>query len=171
MGAHEQILTTLQRLFTKAGYRTERKHVPHSRGLKKKADLWIKDFQLEGIRNVIIDLTLRPEFHGSCANLTNNGEPSHPDVNGNRVVLAPAEKMTDPQNPIGRTRTFGARLPLSQRDEDRLRRSRVLVGFKVLGLHDGRAKLAQYGWSVDFNPCTLIEHDAKDGYVNASACC
>jgi hypothetical protein len=48
MAAHEHILTTLQRLFTKAGYRTERKHVPHSRGLKKKADLWIKDFQLEG---------------------------------------------------------------------------------------------------------------------------
>ena len=32
-GAHEHILTALQRLFTKAGYRTDRKHVPHSRGL------------------------------------------------------------------------------------------------------------------------------------------
>jgi len=82
MGAHrEHILTALQRLFTKAGYRTERKHVPHSRGLKK-ADLWIKDLQLGGIRNVIIDVTLRHEFHGSCANLIINGEPSHPDANG-----------------------------------------------------------------------------------------
>jgi hypothetical protein len=26
-------------------------------------------------------VTLRHEFHGSCANLINNGGPSHPDVN------------------------------------------------------------------------------------------
>jgi len=77
----EHILTALQRFFNKAGYRTERKHVPQSHGLKK-ADLWIKDFQLEGIRNVIIDVSLRHEFHGSCTNLINKGEPSNPDANG-----------------------------------------------------------------------------------------
>jgi hypothetical protein len=38
--------------------------VPHSRGLKK-ADLVIKDFRLAGVRNVIIDVTLRHEFHVS----------------------------------------------------------------------------------------------------------
>jgi hypothetical protein len=54
--------------------------VPHSCGLKK-ADLWIKDFQLECIRDVIIDVTLRHESHGSCANLIHNGEPLHPDAN------------------------------------------------------------------------------------------
>ena len=43
----------MQQLFNKAGYATDRKHVPHSRGMKK-ADLHIKDFGLEGIRNVII---------------------------------------------------------------------------------------------------------------------
>ena len=62
-GAHEHILTAVQQLFNQAGYATDRKHVPHSRGMKK-ADLHIKDFQLEGIRNVIIDMTLRSEFHG-----------------------------------------------------------------------------------------------------------
>jgi hypothetical protein len=46
-GAHEHILTAPQRLLIKAGYRTDRMHVPHSRGLKK-ADLLIKDFQLQG---------------------------------------------------------------------------------------------------------------------------
>jgi hypothetical protein len=80
-GAHEHILTALQRLFTKAGYRTDRKHVPHSRGLKK-ADLLIKDFQLQGVRDVIVDVTCRHEFRGSCANQERNGEPSHLDVNG-----------------------------------------------------------------------------------------
>ena len=76
-GAHEHILTALQRLFTKAGYRTpDRKHVPHSRGLKK-ADLLIKDFQLQGVRDVIVDVTCRHEFRGSCANQERNGEPSH----------------------------------------------------------------------------------------------
>jgi hypothetical protein len=66
-GAHEHILTALQRLPTKAGYRTDRKHVPHSRGLKK-ADLLIKDFQLQGVRDVTVEVTCRHEFHGSCAN-------------------------------------------------------------------------------------------------------
>ena len=80
-GAHEHILTALQRLFTKAGYRTDRKHVPHSRGLKK-ADLLIKDFQLQGVRDVIVDVTCRHEFRGSCANQERNGEPSQLDVNG-----------------------------------------------------------------------------------------
>jgi len=51
-GAHEHILTAVQRLFNQAGFATERKNVPHSRGMKK-ADLHIKDFGLEGIRNVI----------------------------------------------------------------------------------------------------------------------
>jgi hypothetical protein len=55
--------------------------VPHSRGLKK-ADLLIKDFQLQGVRDVIIGLTCRHEFDGSCANHERNGEPSHLDVNG-----------------------------------------------------------------------------------------
>jgi hypothetical protein len=80
-GAHEHILTALQRLFTKAGYRTDRKHVPRSRGLKK-ADLLIKDFQLQGVRDVIVDVTCRHEFRGSCANQERNVEPSHLDVNG-----------------------------------------------------------------------------------------
>ena len=51
-GAHEHILTAVQWLFNEAGFATERKNVTHSRGMKK-ADLHIKDFGLEGIRNVI----------------------------------------------------------------------------------------------------------------------
>ena len=51
-GAHEHILTAVQRLFNQAGYATERKNVPNSRGMKK-ADLHVKDFRLEGIRDVI----------------------------------------------------------------------------------------------------------------------
>ena len=75
-GAHELILTSLQKMFTKAGFKTDRKQVPHSSGLKK-ADLWIKDFTLEGICDVIIDVTLRHEFHGSSAHLDRNGELTH----------------------------------------------------------------------------------------------
>ncbi len=63
-GAHEHILTAVQRLFTTAGYKTDRKHVPHSRGLKK-ADLVVKDFSLAGIRDLIIDVSLRHEFRGA----------------------------------------------------------------------------------------------------------
>ena len=42
----------------------------------------IKDFQLQGVRDVIVDVTYRHDFHGSCANQQRNGEPSHLDVNG-----------------------------------------------------------------------------------------
>jgi hypothetical protein len=80
-GAHEHILTAVQRLFNQAGYTTERKNVPHSRGMKK-ADLHVKDFRLEGIQDVIIDVTLRDEFHGSCIDPAHNGEASYADPNG-----------------------------------------------------------------------------------------
>ena len=38
----------------------------------KKADLHVKDFRLEGIRDVIIEVTLRGEFHGSCIDPARN---------------------------------------------------------------------------------------------------
>jgi hypothetical protein len=80
-GAHEHILTAVQGLFTMAGYKTDRKHVPHSRGLKK-ADLVVKDFRLACIRDLIIDVSLRHEFHGACADPLRNREASHADANG-----------------------------------------------------------------------------------------
>jgi hypothetical protein len=42
----------------------------------------VKDFQLAGIRDLIIDVSLRHEFHGSCQNHMRNGEASHADANG-----------------------------------------------------------------------------------------
>ena len=77
MGAHEHILTAVQRLFTMEGYKTDRKHVPHSRGLRK-ADLMVKDFQLAGIRDLIIDVSMRHEFHGSCQNTCATGKHHTP---------------------------------------------------------------------------------------------
>ena len=63
----------MQLLFTTTGYKTDCKHVPHSSGLKK-TDLVVKDFRLAGIRDLIIDVSLRHEFHGACANPARNGE-------------------------------------------------------------------------------------------------
>ena len=82
--AHEHILSAVQKCFQQAGYVTDSKHVPTSRG-RKKADLWVKDFQLAGVRDVVIDTTLRHEFHGNVqaqANLGRNGEPSHQAIDG-----------------------------------------------------------------------------------------
>jgi hypothetical protein len=47
----------------------------------RKADLQVKDFRMEGIRDVI-DVTLRGEFHGSCNDPARNGEASYADPNG-----------------------------------------------------------------------------------------
>jgi hypothetical protein len=93
-----------QRLFTKAGYRTDRKHVPHSRGLKK-ADLLIKDFQLEGVWDVIVEVTCRHKFRGSCANQERNGEPSHFDVNG-ALDAAVKEKLDHYQHDYNKRNFF-----------------------------------------------------------------
>ena len=56
---------------------------------------------------VIIDVTLRHEFHGSCANLQRNGEPSHPDVNG-------ALDAIKPPNAQGKARKLPTRVQLAQ---------------------------------------------------------
>ena len=37
---------------------------------------------MAGIRDLIIDVSLRHEFHGSCHNHMRNGEASHADANG-----------------------------------------------------------------------------------------
>ena len=42
----------------------------------------VKDFQLAGIQDLIIDVSLRHEFYGSCLNHMRNGEASHADANG-----------------------------------------------------------------------------------------
>ncbi len=85
-GAHEHILTAVQQLFTQAGYAADRKNVPHSRG-KKKADLHVKDFRLEGSVTSIIDVTLRGEFHGSCSDPARNGEAPYVDDDRPFIVL------------------------------------------------------------------------------------
>ena len=82
----------MQLLFNQAGYATERKNVPQSRGIKK-ADLHVKDFRLEGIRDVIIDVTLRSEFHGSCIDSPRNGVASYADPNG--VIDAAVKAKVD----------------------------------------------------------------------------
>jgi hypothetical protein len=42
----------------------------------------VKDFRLAGIRDLIIDVSLRHEIHSDCANPVRNGEASHADSNG-----------------------------------------------------------------------------------------
>ena len=62
----------------------------------KKADLFALDFLLERVRNVIRGVTLRHEFHGSCATLQRNRQPSHLDVNG--ALDAVREKLDNYQH-------------------------------------------------------------------------
>jgi hypothetical protein len=52
---------------------------------------------LQGVRDVIVDVTCRHEFRGSCANQERNGEPSHLDVNG-AVDAAVKEKLDHDQH-------------------------------------------------------------------------
>jgi len=78
--------------------------VPHSSGLKK-ADLLIKDFQLQGVRDVIVDVPCQHEFRGSCANQERNGESSHLDVNG-ALDAAVKEKLDHYQHDYNKCNFF-----------------------------------------------------------------
>jgi hypothetical protein len=42
----------------------------------------VKDFRLACIRDLIINVSLRHEFHDACADPARNGEASHADANG-----------------------------------------------------------------------------------------
>jgi hypothetical protein len=97
----------VQRLFNQVGYATERKNVTHSRGMKK-ADLHVKDFQLESIQDVI-DVTLRSEFHGSCIDPARNGEASYADPNG--VIDAASKRSLTTTNTITASATSSSFRP------------------------------------------------------------
>ena len=75
----------------------------------KKADLHVKDFRLEGIRDVIIDVTLRGEFHGSCIDPARNGEASYADPNG--VIDAASKRSLTTTNTITASATSSSCQP------------------------------------------------------------
>jgi hypothetical protein len=56
--ARTHSLIALQTLFHQPGYVTDSKNVPHSRG-EEKADHWVKNFQLAGVRHVHVTLVGR----------------------------------------------------------------------------------------------------------------
>jgi len=74
--------------------RNKTDRMPHSRGLKK-ADLVVKDFWLAGVRDVIIDVSLSNEFHGSCADPMRNGKASHADSDINGALDAAVKVKLD----------------------------------------------------------------------------
>jgi hypothetical protein len=57
----------------------------------------IKDFRLAGVRNVILDVSWRHGFHGSCADPQRNGEASNADVTG-ALDAAVNEKLDNYQH-------------------------------------------------------------------------
>jgi hypothetical protein len=73
----------------------------------ERADLLI-NFQLAGVRHIIIDVTLRHEFHGSCANFQRNGEPSRPDVNALDTVTKEGSTTTTTTTTTTMSPTFSS---------------------------------------------------------------
>ena len=64
--AHEHLLAAVEAIVQASGYRTARgRHVSSSRG-QKRGDLEIKNLNVAGTANLIIDTCIVHDFHGSC---------------------------------------------------------------------------------------------------------
>ena len=63
---YEHILSALDTMCRRSGYTTRRKNVTPSRG-SKKGDLEIRDINLGGKRDLVIDVALVHDFSGNCS--------------------------------------------------------------------------------------------------------
>ena len=80
-----ELALALQAMALRSGGRARACGAPTRRTRGSRRRRRVKDFQLAGVRDVVIDTTLRHEFHGNVmaqANLGHNGEPSHQAVDG-----------------------------------------------------------------------------------------
>jgi hypothetical protein len=76
--AHELVLSGLADIAHAAGYITNRgKRVPTSRG-QKRGVLEIKRLQVAGTLDLVIDVAMVHDFHGSVAQPARHGQPRHP---------------------------------------------------------------------------------------------
>jgi hypothetical protein len=83
--AHELVLSAIAEIAQAAGYSTNRgKHVPTSSG-NKRGDLEIKRLNVAGTLDIIIDVAVVHEFHGSVAQDDRHGQLRHP--NPDKVLI------------------------------------------------------------------------------------
>jgi hypothetical protein len=76
--AHELVLSALADIAHAAGYITNRgKRVPTSRG-QKRGDLEIKRLHVAGTSDLVIDVAMVHEFHGSVAQPARHDQPRYP---------------------------------------------------------------------------------------------
>ena len=76
---HRLVLKALQSICQRAGYWSEIKNVPTSDG-KRRADLFIKNIELAGQQDLIVDVSMIHEFHGDMMqDVSRNGNLRHPD--------------------------------------------------------------------------------------------
>ena len=77
--AHEHILSALEKVVKRAGFTTRRKHVTSSRG-GQKGDLQIRNINLAGTSDLIIDVALVHDYSGDCRrDVHRNGQLRHAD--------------------------------------------------------------------------------------------
>jgi hypothetical protein len=76
---HEHLLTAVEAIAQVSGYRTARgRHMSYSRG-QKRGDHEIKNLNVAGTANLIIDTCMVHDFHGSTADVAQHGGLRHHD--------------------------------------------------------------------------------------------
>ena len=85
---HELVLSALADIAHAAGYITNRgKRVPTSCG-QKRGDLEFERLQVAGTLDLVIDVAMVREIHGSVAQPARHGRPRHPNPDKVRIDQA-----------------------------------------------------------------------------------
>ena len=95
--AHEHILSALDTMCRRSGYTNRRKNVTSRRG-SKKGDLEIRDINLAGKRDLVIDVALVYDFSGDCSrDARRNGQLRYddPDLLLNNAARAKVHKYRE----------------------------------------------------------------------------
>ena len=95
--ANEHILCALDTMCRRSGYTTRHKNVTSSRG-SKKGDVEIKDINLAGQRDLVIDVALVHDFSGNCLrDARRNGQLRYddPDLLLNNATSAKVQKYRE----------------------------------------------------------------------------
>jgi hypothetical protein len=174
LAGHEHLLTEVDAIAHDAGLRTNRgSRVPHSSG-QRRGDLEIKGLNVAGTSDLIIDVAIVHDFHGSVADLARHGQPRHSNPDKVLVDMAVAKSQGNRYRPDYLRHHNKAFLPLVMSTSGRLHgefvrllyllaHKRALRFFANLQYEPGEEELCQRRGAF------FYQHRARIGLAGARA--
>ena len=172
--AHELVLSAVADIAHDAGYRTNRgRHVPTSRG-QRRGDLEIKDFNVAGTANLIIDVAVVHDFHGKVADSARHGQLRHHNPDKVLIDMAVAKAQGNEYRPDYLRNHNKAFLPLVMSTSGRLHSEFVRLLYIL-----AHQRALRFFRTLDYEPCDeelrqrrgafFFQHRARIGLAGAQA--